>query len=232
MNPYIKTCISGTILLAFLLASAHASPALDRASKEIAARRLSQTNTLDSLEVLRDMESIAKTNLAFAVKENDFERINEIYAKMMLIANTSPSNRLHWAEAQLGYVRLEYQILQAIFEMREKWTRPNPLRDADVLNGTDYGNQNTPAEKIVDPELRKHYTEWLEYREKNRAKILQDGTLENRYWQKKQMLSGWLRDERFIPVVQEAVTNKALLKQLFPPTGIPRVMPVQLKKQD
>ena len=231
MSPYIKTSISGTILLV-LLAAAHASPALDRASNEIAARRLSQTNTLDSLEILRDMESIAKTNLTLAVQENDFERINEIYARMMLIANTPPSNLLHWEEVQPRYVRLEYQILQALFEMREKWTRPNPLRDADVLYGTDYGNQNTPAEKILDSELRKSYTAWLKYEEMNRAKILQDGTLENRYWQKKQILSGWLRDEKYIPVIQEAVTNKALLKQLFPPTGIPRVMPVQLKKKD
>lgn len=93
MNPYVKICTSVTILSAFLLPSAHASPmypspALDRASKEVAARRLSPTNTLDCMEVVRDMESIAATNLALAVEENNFERINEIYAKMMLIANT------------------------------------------------------------------------------------------------------------------------------------------------
>ena len=42
------------------------------------------------------------------------------------------------------------------------------------------------------------------------------------------MLSVWLLDEKYIPVIQEAVTNKALLKQLFPPTGTPRVMSSQL----
>lgn len=232
MNPYVKICTSVTILSAFLLPSAHASPmypspALDRASKEVAARRLSPTNTLDCMEVVRDMESIAATNLALAVEENNFERINEIYAKMMLIANTPSSNRLHWAEAEPGYVRIEYRILQAVFEMRAKWTRPDPLLDASVLAGTRYA-PNTPAEDISDPELKKRYKEWLEYAAKHRDKVRYDGILENHYRQKKWMLSVWLLDEKYIPVIQEAVTNKALLKQLFPPTGIPRVMSSQL----
>lgn len=146
MNSYAKTILSGTMLLA-LIGAAHASPALDRASKEIAARRLSNTNILDCAEVLKDMESITVTNLTLAVQENNFDRINEIYARMMLIANTPPCNLLHWEEVQPRYVRLEYQILQTLFEMREKWTVPNPLHDADVLSGTDYENQNTSPEK-------------------------------------------------------------------------------------
>lgn len=68
----------------------------------------------------------------------------------------------------------------------------------------------------------------MEYAAKHRDKVRYDGILENHYRQKKWMLSVWLLDEKYIPVIQEAVTNKALLKQLFPPTGIPRVMSSQL----
>jgi hypothetical protein len=228
MNSHTMAVFFGLIFLVFC-ADANASPALDRASREIAG--MSKTNKLDCAEILKDMELIAATNLPLAVRENDFERINEIYAKMMLIANTPPSNCLFWEETLPRYVRLEYQILQTIFEMREKWTEPNPLHDAGVLSGTDYENKST-SQEIRDPDLRERYAKWLKYQEQNRVKVLRDNILENKYRQKKQLLSGWLRDENYTPVVQEAVTNKALRKQLFPPTGIPRVMPVRMKKTE
>lgn len=45
--------------------------------------------------------------------------------------------------------------------------------------------------KIYDPDLRERYKEWLKYRDENRAKVLQDNVLENRYLQKK-TTSLWL----------------------------------------
>ena len=122
MNRYQKQALASA---AAFVVSLHGfgESALNRAFKTVEVRRQSASQPLDCRNILKEVESSAKTNLPVAVKENSLDKIDDIYAGMILLANTSPSNRLYWAETQPDLIRIQFKILQALFEIRENQTR-------------------------------------------------------------------------------------------------------------
>ena len=172
MKQFKSISIATFFFLVFCGMISADSSAIDRALEEIKKREQANINTIDCAEMLEEIRGLAKTNLPLAVQERNLERIHEIDAKRIIIANTP--ERLHWKELQLEFVRIEFQILQALFEMQEKSS---------------------------------------------------DRTVERRYRSDLMMCSAWKREERAIPIFETAITNKTLLKELFPPDGVPRVTP-------
>ena len=190
---------------------------------------------VDYIKILEEMEAVAKTNLPLAVQENNFSRIAAIgegYKKMGVVVNTPEHSNLPWQEAEPRYLRLQLQTLQALFEMRVKWTQINPLYIANLSAENQYNENNTDPKTIDDLELRRQYVEWLAYRDANWDEVRQNGRLENAYRQMKAGILPWQREEKHIPVFESAITNKMLLKELFPPDGVPRFIPVQKRKKD
>ena len=179
MNQLKFISIATSLVLVFCGAISAGSPALDRASEEVKKRAQANINTVDCVVMLEEIRGLAKTNLPLAVQECNLERIHEIDAKRIIIANTP--ERLHWKELQLEFVRIEFQILQALFDMQEKSN---------------------------------------------------DRAVERRYQRDLMMCSAWTRTERAIPIFETTITNKTLLKELFPPDGVPRVIPPYQKPKD
>lgn len=181
---------------------------------------------VDCIKVVEEMEALAKTNLLLAVQENNVLRIDAIYENIGAIA-TAPKDDRKAVERRLLHLRL--QTLQALFEMQERGSRVNPLYNSNVWSGTRYDEKNTEPGTIDDLGLRQRYIAWLEYRDANRQAVRKGSLVESRYRGMAWALSPWRSLEEYVPVFQEVITNQTLLRDLFPPDGVPRVVP--LKKQ-
>lgn len=181
---------------------------------------------VDCIKIVEEMEALAKTNLLSAVQENNVLLIDAIYENIGAIA-TAPKDDRNAVERRLLHLRL--QTLQALFEMQERGSRVNPLYNSNVWSGTRYDEKNTEPGTIDDLGLRQRYIAWLEYRDANRQAVRKGSLVESRYRGMAWALSPWRSLEEYIPVFQEVITNQTLLRDLFPPDGVPRVVP--LKKQ-
>jgi len=119
-------------------------------------------------------------------------------------------------------VKVQFQIVQALYTMRQNKSMSNPLKEQTKKDRKRYDAWSTKPADIADVELKEKYKAWLDFRQKHPDLVGRDTKIEKMYKQAVMMLRPWAWDDKYVPMIKETVKDKELLDQFLDPALNPK----------